>query len=70
MAKNGLLYVGSQLCVLRAANLREALFHLVHNALGHFGSEKLYAALQPSYYWPRMHVEIMISEFMKNRSVR
>ena len=34
--------------------LQEALFHTAHNASSHFGTDKTYAALQDSHYWPNM----------------
>lgn len=57
--RNGLLYVGERLVIPRVADLREGLFALAHDSLGHFGAEKSYAALQPSYYWPHMRKELM-----------
>jgi len=38
--------VGKQVC--------EALFHIAHNKLGHFGTPKTYKALHWSFYWPNM----------------
>lgn len=35
-------------------HIREALFYLAHDALGHFGGDKSYASLRHSYYWPNM----------------
>ena len=35
-------------------NLRERLFHLTHDSLGHFRSEKSYSALRDDFYWPNM----------------
>lgn len=50
----GLLYVGDRLVVPRVAKVRETLFQLAHDALGHFGSNKSYMALRGSFYWPNM----------------
>ncbi|TFY76750.1 hypothetical protein EWM64_g7262 [Hericium alpestre] len=52
--RHGLLYIGNRLVIPRIGNIRAMLFHLAHDALGHFGTEKSYAALWDSYYWPRM----------------
>ena len=43
----------------KVLHIREALFFLAHDALGHFGADKSYAALRMSYYWPNMrkHLE-------------
>ena len=52
--RDGLLFAGEHLCIPRVPELREALFRLAHDNSGHFGSEKSYALLHPSYYWPWM----------------
>ncbi len=56
--KNGLLFVGDRLCVPRVPELREALYQLAHDSMGHFGSEKTYALLHHSYYWPHMRRDL------------
>lgn len=40
------------------SNLREQLFRLAHDSLGHFGFDKSYASLKDCYYWPRMRAEL------------
>ena len=42
---NGLIYVGDQLLVPQAGDLRENLYRLAHDNLGHFGTDKSYASL-------------------------
>ncbi|PSR72503.1 hypothetical protein PHLCEN_2v11626 [Hermanssonia centrifuga] len=54
----GLLYVGERLVVPRTGTLREDVFNLAHDTLGHWGSEKSYAAIRASYYWPHMRKEL------------
>jgi hypothetical protein len=49
-----LLYAGDRLIVPRVSNVRELLFHLAHDVLGHFGFVKTYGSLQDSFYWPNM----------------
>lgn len=56
--ENGLMYVGDRLIIPRSKDLRENLFHLAHDSLGHFGFEKSYATLRSAYYWPRMRAEL------------
>ncbi|KAJ3477289.1 hypothetical protein NLI96_g10568 [Meripilus lineatus] len=56
--ENGLWYVGTRLMIPRVQDIRKGLFHLAHDARGHFGFDKSYAALQDSYYWPNMQKEI------------
>jgi hypothetical protein len=35
-------------------DIHENLFRLAHDTSGHFGADKLYAALHDGYYWPNM----------------
>ncbi|GBE84986.1 hypothetical protein SCP_0701700 [Sparassis crispa] len=55
---NGLLYMGDCLVILRTPEIREGIFWLAHDALGHFGFDKSYAAIRDAYYWPNMHKEL------------
>lgn len=41
--------------------IREALFQLAHDTLGHFGTDKSYAALRDAYYWPNMRKQLQHS---------
>ena len=51
---NGLCYIGDRLLIPHVGNLRENLFQLAHDCLGHFGADKLYASLRDTYYWLNM----------------
>lgn len=55
---DGLLYLADRLIIPRAADVREELFQAAHDALGHFGSTKSYAALRDSFYWPNMRTDL------------
>jgi len=55
---NGLWYIGDRLLIPRVTGLREALFQLAHNVLGHFGADKLYTSLRDAYYWPNMRRDL------------
>ena len=55
---NGLWYVGSRLIIPRVGNIRETLFRLAHDVLGHFGFDKTYGSLRESFYWPNMRKEL------------
>ena len=55
---NGLWYVGDRLVVPRSGDVRENLFRLAHDTLGHFGADKSYAALKDAYYWPNMRTDL------------
>jgi hypothetical protein len=56
--QNGLLYLNNRLVIPRAAHLRETIFCLAHDDLGHFGLDKSYAAIRESYYWPNMRRDL------------
>jgi hypothetical protein len=55
---NGLWFLDDRLVVPKAGNLRETLFWLAHDNLGHFGFDKSYETLCHSYYWPRMRRDL------------
>jgi hypothetical protein len=55
---NGLWYVGDRLLIPRTGNIRENLFRLAHDTLGHFGADKSYATLRDCYYWPNMRRDL------------
>lgn len=55
---NNLWYIGDHLLIPHIGNIHEELFRLAHDCLGHFGSEKAYAALRDSYYWPNMRRDL------------
>ncbi|GLB45211.1 putative retrotransposable element tf2 155 kda protein type 1-like [Lyophyllum shimeji] len=56
--RDGLWFWKSRLVVPRAGSVRETIFRLAHDALGHFGFEKSYAAMRDSYYWPKMRRDL------------
>jgi hypothetical protein len=55
---NGLWYIGECLIMPRTGSIREDLFRLAHNTLGHFRSQKSYTTLRNSYYWPNMRKDL------------
>lgn len=55
---NGLWYIGGRLLILQVTDIRENLFKIVHDSLGHFGADKSYASLRDSYYWPNMRRDL------------
>lgn len=56
--RDKLLYLNDRLVVPRVAHLRETIFRLAHDDLGHFGFDKSYGALRHSFYWPNMRREL------------
>lgn len=57
--KNGLLFVSGHLVVLKYKSLRENLYRLAHDNLGHFGGEKSYAFLCHEFYWMNMRKDLL-----------
>lgn len=58
LLKHGLLFIGEWLVIPKYKNLREWLFQLAHDNLGHFGMEKSYTHLQNDLYWPNMQKDL------------
>ncbi|GBE85800.1 hypothetical protein SCP_0803220 [Sparassis crispa] len=56
--QDGLLYVGDRLVIPHVQEIREGIFRLAHDTLGHFGFDKSYAAIRDAYYWPHMRKEL------------
>ena len=56
--RDGFWFIGQRLVIPKVTHIREALFHLAHDTLGHFGADKSYAALRHSYYRPNMRKEL------------
>jgi hypothetical protein len=55
---NDLWYIGDRLLIPQIMDIREILFRLAHDTLGHFGVDKSYASLQNAYYWPNMQCDL------------
>jgi hypothetical protein len=55
---NGLWYVGNRLLVPKVTDVWESLFRLTHDSLSHFKTDKSYASLRDSYYWPGMRCDL------------
>ena len=58
---NDLWYISDPLVIPRHGNIRENLFRLAHDTLGHFGAHKSYATLCTAYYWPNMRRDLEAS---------
>ncbi|GAA5918690.1 hypothetical protein JCM5296_000410 [Sporobolomyces johnsonii] len=58
--QDGLLFFeGQRLVVPKDTELREALLHDAHDALGHLGPKKTLASLSASFFWPRMSHDVL-----------
>ena len=55
---NGLWYIGDHLLIPHVTDIRENLFKLAHDTLGHFGANKSYVSLHNAYYWPNMRTDL------------
>ncbi|RDB23205.1 Transposon Tf2-9 polyprotein [Hypsizygus marmoreus] len=55
---DGLLFIGQRLIIPRFKDLRENLFRLAHDNLGHFGGNKTYLTLRDDFYWPNMRRDL------------
>jgi hypothetical protein len=71
---NDFWFVNDRLFIPKVQNVRETLFRLAHDKLGHFGGTKSYQALQDSFYWPRMRRDLELgyvpscAECQRNKS--
>ncbi|KAJ2928059.1 hypothetical protein H1R20_g9033, partial [Candolleomyces eurysporus] len=57
-SQDGLWYLNNRLLVPDTPGLRETVFQLAHDALGHFGFQKAYEALRDDFYWPNMRRDL------------
>ena len=51
---NGFWLVDERLLIPNAHGLRETLYQIAHDKMGHFGTQKTYESLHASFYWPNM----------------
>lgn len=56
--QDGILFVGEHMCIPHVADLREGIFCLAHDTLGHFGFDKSYETIRHAYFWPGMRTEL------------
>jgi hypothetical protein len=72
--RGGLLFLSGRLVIPCVRKIREHIFRLAHDTLGHFGGDKSYEALHGLYYWPNMRKELLESyipscvDCMRNKS--
>ena len=56
--KNGFWFIDERLVIPNGRNVRETLFCIAHDRLGHFGTPKTYETLRSSFYWPNMRRDL------------
>jgi hypothetical protein len=59
--QGNLWFIGERLVVPNIPHLRELIFRLAHDVLGHFGPDKSYEALRNSFFWPNMRRDLQHS---------
>ena len=52
--QDGFWFINDHLVIPDVKHVRETLFRLAHDSLGHFGTGKSLASLKDSFYWPNM----------------
>ena len=56
--RNGFWFIDNRLLVPGANGIRETLYRIAHDRLGHFGAQKTYETLCLSFYWPNMRRDL------------
>ena len=56
--ENGFWFIDGHLFVPNVKHIRELLYRLAHDNLGHFGVPKSLASLRDSFYWPKMQRDL------------
>ena len=56
--KDGLWFLNDRLIIPAKCGVREQIFRLAHDMLGHFGFHKTYENIRNSYYWPGMRTDL------------
>jgi hypothetical protein len=56
--RDGFWFINDCLVISNIKHVCEILFHLTHDNLGHFSSNKSMTALRNSFYWPNMHQDL------------
>src|ERR1700678_3863145 len=56
--KDGLWFLADCLIIPAECGMREHIFRLAHDTLGHFGFHKTYKTIRNSYFWPNMRKDL------------
>ena len=74
VVKDGLWFLSGRLIIPADGGMREQIFRLAHDTLGHFGFHKTYENIRDSYFWPNMRKDLeegyipSCIECLKNKS--
>ena len=55
---NDFWFINDRLVIPNVKHVREALYRLAHNSMGHFGPGKCLSSLRHSFYWPNMRRDL------------
>ena len=58
VVQNGLWYLDNCLIIPNGCGVREEIFRMAHDAMGHFGFSKTYDLIRSSYFWPNMRTDL------------
>jgi hypothetical protein len=58
LIKDGLWFLHDRLVIPANCGMREQIFRIAHDALGHFGFHKTYENIRHSYFWPNMRNDL------------
>ena len=58
VVRNGLWYLDDRLIVPAGCGVRQEIFRMAHDTLGHFGFGKTYDLIRFSYFWPNMRKDL------------
>ena len=58
VVRNGLWYLDDRLIVPAGCGVRQEIFRIAHDTLGHFGFGKTYDLIRSSYFWPNMRKDL------------
>jgi hypothetical protein len=56
--KDGFWFLDDCLVIPNSRNVRETLYRIAHDKLGHFGTPKTYENLRTAFYWPNMRRDL------------
>jgi Integrase zinc binding domain/Chromo (CHRromatin Organisation MOdifier) domain len=55
---DGLWFLDDRLIIPKNSDVREQIFRMAHDSLGHFGFRKTYDTIRNSYFWPNMRKDL------------
>ena len=56
--KNDFWFINDRLVIPDVKHVRESIYRLAHDSMGHFGTGKCFSSLRDSFYWPNMRRDL------------